>query len=172
MFRRYPAGCAHASGLLLTPPHAMRCEHALCGSMIATSRLRLTGAMPTSSAPWPWRWTPHVTHHHGPPLRHTNSLPVPGAAFRTGDRPAGSYRCHGPYGLFPALRGDQTPPDLDDLIFAAATAREALAMGQMLLRILPRFGWLIHPMRWVRRTHCPFRGAGNPGGPCVPRTRG
>ena len=111
------------------------------------------------------------TSRHPSPRPPTQAQPVPGA-FRTGDRPAGIYRRHGPYGLFPALRGDQTPPDLDDLIFAAATAREALAMGQMLLRILPRFGWLIHPMRWVRRTHCPFRGAGNPGGPCVPRTRG
>ena len=36
-------------------------------------------------------------------------------------------------------------PYLDDLIFAAETAREALTMGQMLLHILPRFGWLVHP---------------------------
>ena len=40
---------------------------------------------------------------------------------------------------------------LDDLIFAAATAREALTLGQMLLRILPRFGWLVHPTKWVAR---------------------
>ena len=38
---------------------------------------------------------------------------------------------------------------LDDLIFAAATEREALTMGKMLLRILPRFGWLIHPTKCV-----------------------
>ena len=38
MFRRCPPGCARASGLLLTPPRAMRCEPALCGSMIASSR--------------------------------------------------------------------------------------------------------------------------------------
>ena len=43
-------------------------------------------------------------------------------------------------------------PYLDDLIFAAVrpvTAREALTAGQMLLRILPRFGWLIHPTKCV-----------------------
>ena len=40
-------------------------------------------------------------------------------------------------------------PYLDDLIFAAATAREALTMGQMLLRILPRFGWIVHPTKCV-----------------------
>ena len=66
IFRRCPPGCTHASGLLLTPPRrprAMRCEPAPCGSMIASSRL--TGAVPTSSATWPSRWPPHVTHHHG-----------------------------------------------------------------------------------------------------------
>ena len=45
IFRRCPPGCAYASGLLLTPPRAMLCEPALCGSIIASSRL--TGAMPT-----------------------------------------------------------------------------------------------------------------------------
>ena len=43
IFRRCPPGCAHASGLLLTPPCAMRCEPALCCSIIASSRL--TSAM-------------------------------------------------------------------------------------------------------------------------------
>ena len=35
--RRCPPGCARASGLLLAPPRAMRCEPALCGSVIASS---------------------------------------------------------------------------------------------------------------------------------------
>ena len=48
-------GCAHASGLLPRPPRAMRCEPALCCSMIASASSPLTGATPTSSAPWPWR---------------------------------------------------------------------------------------------------------------------
>jgi len=38
---------------------------------------------------------------------------------------------------------------LDDIIFAAFTAREALAAGQMLLCILPRFGWLVNPEKCV-----------------------
>ena len=45
--------------------------------------------------------------------------------------------------------GIQVLPYLDDLIFAATTAREALTIGQMLLRILLRFGWLIHPTKCV-----------------------
>ena len=81
MFRRCPPACAHASGLLLTPLRAMRCEPALCGSMIASSRL--TGAMPTSSPPWPWRWPPHVTHHHGHVAFPAHEFPA---------RPAGSAR--------------------------------------------------------------------------------
>jgi hypothetical protein len=36
---------------------------------------------------------------------------------------------------------------LDDLIFANTTAREALSAAQLLLHILPRFGWLIHPTK-------------------------
>ena len=38
-------------------------------------------------------------------------------------------------------------PCLDDLIFAATAAREA--MGQMLISTLPRFGWPIHPTNFV-----------------------
>ena len=45
-FRRCTPGCAQASGLLLTPPRAMRCERpALCCSMIASSRAGQTGAI-------------------------------------------------------------------------------------------------------------------------------
>ena len=87
IFRSSPPGCqcARASVLLLTPPRAMRCEPAPspCGSMIASSRL--TGAMPTSSAPWPWRWPPHVTHHHGHVASPTQAHEFPA-------RPAGSAR--------------------------------------------------------------------------------
>ena len=36
---------------------------------------------------------------------------------------------------------------LDDLIFAATTAREAV--GQMVLSILSRFGWLVLPTKCV-----------------------
>jgi hypothetical protein len=36
---------------------------------------------------------------------------------------------------------------LDDLIFAHATARETLSAAQMMLHILPRFGWLVHPTK-------------------------
>ena len=38
---------------------------------------------------------------------------------------------------------------LDDSVFAAPTAPEALASGAMLVRILRRFGWLIHPTKCV-----------------------
>ena len=40
----FPPGCAHAIGLLLKHPRAIRCEPSLCGSMIASSHL--AGAMP------------------------------------------------------------------------------------------------------------------------------
>ena len=36
---------------------------------------------------------------------------------------------------------------LDDLIFAHASPREALAAAQKILHILPRFGWLVHPTK-------------------------
>ena len=36
---------------------------------------------------------------------------------------------------------------LDDLIFAHPTARETLSAAQMMLHILPRFGWLVHPTK-------------------------
>jgi hypothetical protein len=36
---------------------------------------------------------------------------------------------------------------LNDLIFAHATARETLSAAQMMLHILPRFGWLVHPTK-------------------------
>ena len=67
IFSRCTPGCAHASGLLLTPPHVIRCEPALCGTAAAAWLLlpRLTSAMPTCSTHWQWRWPPHATHHHG-----------------------------------------------------------------------------------------------------------
>ena len=99
IFRRCPPGCAHASGLLLTPPRAMRCEPALRGSMIASSRQ--TGAMPTSSAPWPWRWPPHVTHHHGHVASPTQAHEFPA-------RPAGSAR-HRFAHIFTAIHRHSAP---------------------------------------------------------------
>ena len=36
---------------------------------------------------------------------------------------------------------------LDDLIFAHPSAREALSAAQMMIHILPRFGWLVHPTK-------------------------
>jgi hypothetical protein len=38
---------------------------------------------------------------------------------------------------------------LDDVIFGAATARESLADAHMLINVLRRFGWLIHPTKCV-----------------------
>jgi len=38
---------------------------------------------------------------------------------------------------------------LDDSVFAAPTAPEALAAGNTLVRVLRRFGWLIHPTKCV-----------------------
>ena len=36
---------------------------------------------------------------------------------------------------------------LDDLVFAHASKRETLAAAQLMLHILPRFGWLVHPTK-------------------------
>ena len=36
---------------------------------------------------------------------------------------------------------------LDDLIFAAPTARDALRTAQTMIHVLRRFGWLIHPTK-------------------------
>ena len=36
---------------------------------------------------------------------------------------------------------------LDELIFAHPTARETLSAAQMMIHILPRFGWLLHPTK-------------------------
>ena len=38
---------------------------------------------------------------------------------------------------------------LDDLIFAAGSAREAVASAQQMIRVLSEFGWLIHPIKCV-----------------------
>jgi len=38
---------------------------------------------------------------------------------------------------------------LDDFVFGAATAAEALRVAQVLLNVLRRFGWLIHPTKCV-----------------------
>ena len=38
---------------------------------------------------------------------------------------------------------------LDDVIFGAASARESLASAQILINVLRRFGWLIHPTKCV-----------------------
>jgi len=38
---------------------------------------------------------------------------------------------------------------LDDSVFAAPSAPEALAAGNMLVRVLRRFGWLVHPTKCV-----------------------
>lgn len=42
---------------------------------------------------------------------------------------------------------------LDDVIFAAATARGALSAAQMIINVLRRFGWLIHPTKCVGTSH-------------------
>jgi len=41
---------------------------------------------------------------------------------------------------------------LDDVIFAAQTARDALSAAQVLINVLRRFGWLIHPTKCVGTT--------------------
>ncbi len=41
---------------------------------------------------------------------------------------------------------------LDDLIFAHATPREALAAAQKMLHDLARFGWLVHPTKCTGTT--------------------
>ena len=72
----------------------MRCEPALCGSIILP---RLTGAkaMPTSrtpSAPCPWRWPspPYVIHHHShwhvASPTHAHEFPARPPALRAGFR--------------------------------------------------------------------------------------
>jgi hypothetical protein len=43
--------------------------------------------------------------------------------------------------------------DLDDIIFAAQTARESLRAAQMMSNVLRRFGWFFHPLQ-VRWNHC------------------
>ena len=49
---------------------------------------------------------------------------------------------------FLRLKGVRLMVFLDDLIFANPTAREALGAAQLMLHILPRFGWLIHPTKY------------------------
>ena len=78
MFRRCPPGCARASGLLLTPPRAMRCEPAVrqhdcffppnrCyAHHLGTVALAMPGLLTS----------PITTATLPPPLRHTNSLPA------------------------------------------------------------------------------------------------
>ena len=41
---------------------------------------------------------------------------------------------------------------LDDIVFAAKSAREVLGAAQMLINVLRRFGWLIHPTKCVGTT--------------------
>lgn len=41
---------------------------------------------------------------------------------------------------------------LDDIIFGAPTAREALGAAQVMINVLRRFGWLIHPTKCVGTT--------------------
>jgi len=41
---------------------------------------------------------------------------------------------------------------LDKVIFAARSAREALCSAQILINVLRRFGWLIHPTKCVGAT--------------------
>ena len=72
-------GAPTASGLLLAPPRAMRCEPALCGS----------GEKPTSSAPLPWRITNDGLLTS--PIA-TATLPPPPQAHEFPARPAGSAR--------------------------------------------------------------------------------
>ena len=73
IFRRCPPGCAHASGLLLTPPRAMRCEPALCCGIsdcfFPPKRWYAGDGLLTSPII-------AATLPLGPPLRHTNSLPA------------------------------------------------------------------------------------------------
>ena len=45
--------------------------------------------------------------------------------------------------------GIRVLPYLDDLIFETATARATPTLGQMLIRIPFRFGWLVHPTQCV-----------------------
>ena len=119
IFRRCPPGCAHASGLLLTPPRAMRCEPALCGSMIASSRQTghlgtVSVAMASSRHPSP---RPRCLPHSGtripcppsglrpPPLRayiHCNSQ-----AFRPSEI---LCRCAAPVLLFSLLHSAAARP--------------------------------------------------------------
>ncbi len=40
----------------------------------------------------------------------------------------------------------------DDVVFAARSAREALCSTQILINVLLRFGWLIHPTKCVGTT--------------------
>jgi hypothetical protein len=41
---------------------------------------------------------------------------------------------------------------LDDVVFAAKTARESLGTAQTLIHVLRRFGWLVHPTKCVGTT--------------------
>ena len=38
---------------------------------------------------------------------------------------------------------------LDNVVFGAASAHESLASAQILINVLRRFGWLIHPTKCV-----------------------
>lgn len=48
---------------------------------------------------------------------------------------------------FLRMKGVRLMVFLDDLIFAHISAREALSAAQLMLHILPRFGWLLHPTK-------------------------
>jgi hypothetical protein len=48
---------------------------------------------------------------------------------------------------FLRMKGVRLMVFLDDLIFAHSSDREALSAAQLMLHILPRFGWLLHPTK-------------------------
>ena len=53
---------------------------------------------------------------------------------------------------FLRFKGNDLISYLDDLIFAAGSAREAVQSAQQMIRILTDFGWLIHPTKCVGTT--------------------
>ena len=57
------------------------------------------------------------------------------------------HYCDGPLGEVSRFLGNDLIGYFDDLIFAAGSAREAVASAQQMIRVLSEFGWLIHPTK-------------------------